>query len=265
MTSDAVLVAVDFTADTLRLLMAEHGGGPLEREEWPLPELADEEAWSWEVGGRIATMFARAGDRRSVLALGVAAPGTVDPLSGRLVRSSGQAAWDGLGVVEALRRHFDAPVVAESRTMAALTGERWQGAAGGSGDVLYISLRGEPSAAMVAGGRPLRGGHGHAGALPAAPELDGGPTGGPSDGASDQVLETITGLLADATALLDPEVVVLDAEQEALERLVPLVQGVVDEVAPGPSVVASALGEQGALIGALLMAETVAYEGRATS
>ncbi|MEE8337410.1 MAG: ROK family protein [Dehalococcoidia bacterium] len=261
MTSDAVLVAVDFTADTLRLLMAEHGGGPLEREQWPLPELADEEAWAWEVGGRIATLFARDGGRRSALALAVAAPGTVDPVSGRLVRSSGQPAWDGLGVVEALRRHFDAPIVAESRTMAALTGERWQGAAGGSGDVLYISLRGEPSAAMVAGGRPLRGGHGRAGALPAAPELDGGPTGGTPE----QVLETITGLLADATALLDPEVVVLDAEQEALKRLVPLVQGVVDEVAPGPSVVASALGEEGALIGALLMAETVAYEGGATS
>ncbi|MDP6605486.1 MAG: ROK family protein [Dehalococcoidia bacterium] len=261
MTSEPVLVAVDFTAHTLQLLMAERGGGPLRREEWPLPELADDEAWSWEVGGRIATMFVHEGEQRSALALAVAAPGTVDPVSGRLVHSSGQAAWDGLAVVESLRRHIDAPIVAEGRTVAALMGERWQGAAGGSGDALYVSLRGEPSAAMVAGGRPLRGGHGQAGALPAVPELSGDLSGG----AAEQALEAVAGLLADATALLDPEVVVLDAEQPTLEQLVPLVQGVVDEVAPGPAVVASALGEQAALIGALLMAETVAHEGGVTS
>lgn len=264
MTSEPVLVAVDFTAETLRLLMAERGGGPLQREEWPLPELADDEAWSWEVGGRIATMFVHEGEQRSALAIAVAAPGAVDAASGRLVHSGGQAVWDGLAVVESLRRHIDAPIVAESRTVAALMGERWQGAAGGSGDALYVTLRGEPSAAMVAGGRPLRGAHGQAGALPAVPELadlvDDGP-----EGALDRALETVAGLLADATALLDPEVVVLDAEPATLERLVPLVQGVVDEVAPGPSVVASALGEQGALIGALLMAETVAFEGEVTS
>ncbi|HJM90182.1 MAG TPA: ROK family protein [Dehalococcoidia bacterium] len=252
MAAEPVFVAIDFTADTLRLLIAEQGGEQaLQREEWPLPELADEDAWSWEVGGRIATLFAQDGARRSAIGIGIAAPGTIDAISGTLVRSTGQPQWDGLAVVEALRRHIDAPIVAESRTVAALTGERWQGAAGGASDALYISLRGEPSAAVFAGGRPVRGAHGFAGALPAAPALH--------DAAD--AIETAVGVIADATALLDPEVVVLDAPDDELARLVPLVQRVVEEIAPGPQVVPAALGERGALVGALLLAETVAYEG----
>ena len=48
MTPEPVLLAIDFTAETLRLLMVEPGGSPLGREQWPLPELADAKAWSWE-------------------------------------------------------------------------------------------------------------------------------------------------------------------------------------------------------------------------
>lgn len=255
MAAEPVFVAIDFTADVLRVLIAEQDGEQvLQREEWPLPELADEDAWSWEVGGRIATLFAQDGARRSAIGIGIAAPGTIDAISGTLVRSSGQPQWDGLAVVESLHRHIDAPIVAESRTVAALSGERWQGAAGGASDVLYVSLRGEPSAAVFAGGRPVRGAHGFAGALPAAPELRD-----IADAAD--AIETVVGVIADAAALLDPEVVVLDAPDDELARLVPLVQRVVDEIAPGPQVVPAALGERGALVGALLLAETVAYEG----
>ena len=126
MTPEPVLLAIDFTAETLRLLMVEPGGSPLGREQWPLPELADAKAWSWEVGGRIATFFARDDERRSAVGIAIAAPGAVDATTGTLLRSTGQGTWDGLAVADAVRRHIDAPVVAESRTVAALTGERWQ-------------------------------------------------------------------------------------------------------------------------------------------
>ena len=49
---------------------------------------------------------------------------------------------------------------------------------------------------------------------------------------SEEDLTSITGVLADATALLDPEVVVLNAPSQHLDRLVPLLQCVVDEIAP---------------------------------
>ena len=258
MSAEPVLVAVDFTADTLRLLFAEPDGEVVARERWPLPDVADDEAWAWEVGGRIATLFAREGERRSALAIAVAAPGSVDPLAGRMIRSAGQPQWEGLAIVEALRRHIDAPVATENRTVAALLGEQWQGAADGAGDVLYVSLRGVPAAALLVGGRPLRGARHEAGGMPAVPQFDA------EAASSDDQMATVAGLLADATALFDPELVVLDVEPQHLQPLAPLLQRVVDEVAPGPRVVAAQLGEESALIGALRMASTLAYEGQRT-
>ncbi len=255
MTATPVLVAVDFTADTLRLLLADADGSPLLRERWELPELADEEAWSWEVGGRIATLFAHDGGGRSALAIAVAAPGPVDPLTGRLMNCSGRPAWDGLAVADALRRHIDAPIAAERRTLAALLGEQWQGAAAGVDHALYVSLRGAPSAALLVDGRPARGASHRSGTLWGVPELD------PDASPTERELATVAGVLANATALVDPETVVLDAAPPHLERLTPLLQRVIDEAAPGPSVAPAALGEEAALLGAVRIAGSVAYEG----
>ena len=252
---ESVLVAVDFTADELRLLFTDVHGAPIEKGEWPLPPLPTEDAWSWDVGGRIASLFAAEGSRRSALAIAVAAPGVVDPLSGTLTHSTGQDAWDGLPVVEVLRRHIDAPIACESRSNAALIGERWHGAAGGADDVLYVSLRGTPEGALLSGGRPVRGARFSAGSLPAMPELAPGQLIGDDD------LETASGLLADASALLEPGLVVIDGEDEHTRRLIPLLQRVLDEVAPGPRVVAAELGDNAALLGAARIASTLAYEG----
>lgn len=255
MDDDGVLVGIDFTADRLRILLTEVDGEPVHRGEWPLPELPDEDAWSWEVGGRIATLFAEEGNGRSALAIAVAAPGTVDPISGRMTRTGGQAAWAGLSVVDALRRHIDAPIAAENRTTAAMLGETWQGAAAGLDHVLYVSLQGAPQAAMLAGGRAVRGAQFRAGALPAFPELS--PDGEP---AADDI-ERITGLLADAAALLDPDILLLDALPQHLELLVPLTQRVLAAVAPGVRVLRAELAHEAAVVGAVRIASTLAYEG----
>lgn len=250
-----VLVGVDFTADRLRLLLTDESGRRVREGEWGLPPLADEDAWAWEVGGRIATEFAAEGQRRSALAIVVAAPGSVDPVSGKLLRSTGQEGWDGLAIVDALRRHIGAPIAAESRTVCALLAEVWHGAAVGEENVLYVSLRGEPSAAVLTGGRSVRGAHFEAGALPAVPAVAAGAALSSTDA------EAIAGLLADAAALLDPSLVVLDGEAAHLERLMPLLQRVLDEVAPGPEVVRAEFGDRGAVIGAVRMATSLAFEG----
>lgn len=255
MDDDEVLVGIDFTADRLRVLLADLDGEPVHRGEWPLPELPDEAAWSWEVGGRIATLFAEEGHGRSALAIAVAAPGSVDPVTGCITKSGGQPAWDGLGVVESLRRHIDAPVAAENRVRAALLGETWQGAAAGLDDVLYVSLRGVPEAAVLTASRTLRGAHFRAGSLPAFPELP------PAATAPSELIEQVAGLLADAVALLDPQALVLYALPQHLDALVPLTQRVLAEVAPGVQVMRSALGHQAAVVGAVRIASTLAFEG----
>jgi predicted NBD/HSP70 family sugar kinase len=255
MDDDEVLVGIDFTADRLRVLLADLDGEPIHRGEWPIPELNDEAAWSWEIGGRIATLFAEEGNGLSALAIAVAAPGAVDPVTGRLTRSTGQPGWDGLGVVESLRRHIDAPVAAESRVRAALLGESWQGAAAGLDDVLYVSLRGVPEAAILSAGRTLRGAQFRAGGLPAFPELPAAAS------APSEVIEQTAGLLADAAALLDPQAIVLYGIPQHLDLLVPLAQRVLAEVAPGVQVLRGALGHQAAVVGAVRIASTLAFEG----
>lgn len=255
MTAESLLVGVDFTADTLRLVLANLDGEPVLRERWPLPPLADEDAWSWEVGGRISTAFAREGKKRSALGIAVAAPGPVEPVAGRLIRSvDGQDEWDGLALVDSLRRHIDAPVVAEHRVFAAALGEAWQGAARGYEDVLYISLRGVPASAQLVRGGIVRGAHYEAGALPAVPQID------PEQRLADRDLETAAGLLADAIALADPELVVIDAAPRHADPLIPLLQRVVNEVAAGSRVVKGDLEEDAAVVGAIRLASTVAFE-----
>lgn len=254
-----MLVAVDFTATQLRLLLATIDGEPVAREEWPLPALPDEESWSWEIGGRIATLLAREGGRRSALAIAVACPGSVDPIAGRVLDSAGQPEWDGLAVVNAVRVHIDAPVAAVSRVHAALMAEAAQGVASDAADALYVSLRGVPTAAVLAAGRVVRGSQHAAGALPAAPAVA-------EDGTPDPAaLERLTALLADATALLDPGLVILEGEDAVVAAVGPLLQRVIDEVCEGPRVVRAALGEAGALVGAARVAATLAYEGERTA
>jgi hypothetical protein len=125
-------------------------------------------------------------------------------------------------------------------------------------DALYVSLLGIPQAAVLSNGRILTGAGNRAGSLPALPELD------PSLPLEGDVLEQVTGVLADLAALVDPVVVILDGEDAHVNSLGPVLQGVLDEVAPGARVVRPALGDGGALLGALRAAETLAYEGERT-
>ena len=248
-------MAVDFTADEVRLVLADIDGEPLLRESHPLPDLPDEVAWSFEVGGRISTAFAREGHQRSALAIAVACPGTVDPIAGRITRSTGQAAWTGLAVVDALRRHIDAPIVALPRTHAALRGEAEHGAARGATDAVYITLRGTPDAAIMTSSRIVSGATTSAGALPALPILDA------TDALGGDALARTARQIAELAAFLDPAVIILDGVEAHLIPLLPALQALLDEIARGPRVVVSALGEHAALLGALHAAEIVAFEG----
>ncbi len=109
---EPALVGIDFTASTLRIALADLDGQVLHRQDFPLPPLEDEDAWAWEVGGRVATCFAAEGIHRWAAGIGISCPGIVDPIAGRIVESTVVEAWDGLNVVAALRRHIDAPIVA---------------------------------------------------------------------------------------------------------------------------------------------------------
>lgn len=251
----SAVVGVDFTSSTLRLILGRLDGEILRQEEHPLPDLADEEAWAWEVGGRISTLFAAEGNRLYALGIGVACPGLVDPVAGRLDECLSNPEWEGLNVVGALRTHIDAPVVALNRVEAALRGEASSGNAAGTFDAIYVSLLDGPSAAVLTSGRIIGGANHRAGGLPAFPELE---VGRPLVG---EDLEQATALLADLAALVDPSVVIIHGLPEHADPLRPVLQRVLNEVLPGAQVAPAALGEKAALLGALRAASIVAYEG----
>jgi len=252
---ESAIVGVDFTPTTLRLILSELDGEILRQEEHPLPELDDEAAWAWEVGGRISTLFASEGGKRYALAIGVACPGTVDPVSGRIEECLANDEWEGLNVVASLRQHIDAPVVALARVEAALRGEAALGNAAGTFDAMYVSLVDGPAAAILTSGRILGGAHHRAGGLPAFPELE---SDRPLIG---EDLEQATALLADLACLVDPSVVIIHGLPEHADALRPVLQRVLNEVLPGAQVAPGALGDRAALIGALKAAAIVAYEG----
>ena len=251
----SVLVAVDFTLDEVRLALSPIGDDPMIREHYPLPPLAVEEAWAWEIGGRISSMFAHEGEKRSAIGIAVACPGDVDEATGKMTRCPGRPEWDGLAVVDALRRHIDAPIVALDRTHAALRGESELGVASDATDAIYVSLRGTPAAAVKTSGRIVKGARGGAGALPDFPVLD------PDMILDEDIVQEIAGLLSDLAAFLDPSLVILEGTEAHLAILVPALQRAISAVAPGPLVLAGALGENAALAGALGAASIVAYEG----
>ncbi len=258
--AEPVLVAVDFTADEVRLVLADIDGDPLLREAYPLPPMLDDEAgWAWEIGGRISTAFAREGEHRSALGIAVACPGTVDPITGRIIRSTGRPGWTGLSVVDALRRHIDAPIVAMNRMHAAIRGEAEHGAAQGVTDAIYISLRGTPDAAVMTSARVVAGVKAGAGALPSLPILD------PAMALEGDALERTAAHIAELAAFLDPGVIILDGVEGHLGPLVPALQELLDDIAKGPRVVVSTLGDNAALLGALHAAEIIAFEGERTA
>lgn len=254
-TPESAIVGVDFTPATLRLVLARLDGEILRQEEHPLPEVDDEAAWAWEVGGRISTLFAADGGQRYALGIAVACPGLVDPVAGRIEECFANEAWEGLNVVAALRRHIDAPIVALGRVEAALRGEASAGNAVGTFDALYVSLLDGPSASVLSSGRILGGAQHRAGGLPAFPDLK---VARPLMGDD---LQQATALLADLAALVDPSVIIVHGLPEHTDSLLPVLQRVLDEVLPGVEVAPAALGEKAALLGALRAAAIVAYEG----
>ena len=234
------LVAVDFTATRLRLVLTTPEREVIANESYDLPPLEDEEAWSWEVGGRISTLFAR-DEPLFALGIGISCPGPVHPVRGVLTESRGQDGWDELHVVDALRRHIDAPAVALDRTHAALRGEMSLGAAIEVTDVIYISFREPtPTAATLAAGTVIRGAHHRPGMI--------------------DENSAVTSI-ATAAALLDTALVVLDAPEEQAEQLATALHEALGAASADAEVIISELGASAPLFGALDAAAIVSYEG----
>lgn len=237
------LAAVDFTATEVRLLLATPERELIASDRHELPELADEEAWAWEIGGRLSTLFAR-DEPMFAYGIGVACPGAVHPVRGVMTDSRAQDGWSELHVVDSIRRHIDAPTLAMDRAQAALRGEMTVGAALEVNDAIYLSFREPvPTAATLAAGTLIRGAHHRPGFLDDATPA-----------------EAITSI-ATAAAVLDTALVILDAAEEDVEAHAEALVAAIATAGADAEIVVSELGDRAALFGAIEAASIVSYEG----
>ncbi|TYB41872.1 ROK family protein [Actinomadura chibensis] len=221
-----------------------------------------------------------------VRALGVGAPGVVDPASGRVVSATGVLpGWAGTPVRRILADRTGLPVTVVNDVRAMAVGEARRGAAGGYRRVLHVSVGTGVGGALTTAGHPEHGSHGTAGEIAhlLVPERGPVPCGcgrrdhleavvsGPAIAAAGDAPHAGTVLgraLAGLLAVLDPDAVVigggvarigppfLDAVAAAFgaEALAPL---------RATPILPSRLGADAPLVGAALLAMSGTSEGSA--
>jgi predicted NBD/HSP70 family sugar kinase len=239
------IAGVDIGPEGVRVALADLQGRVIARHHEPYPTLSSGPQVD-QVCSVIETVLARAGrDPRRFFGIGVGAPGLAD-VTGR-VNAPAVPGWRDVPLGDVLTTRFKVPVLVDGHANFAAIGERWQGAAQGVADFVFLALGARVGAGIVIGGRLHRGHQWQAGDIsglmldvPSAPAAEGMPS----------MLER---LVASVITLLDPALVVcggslMAAHPEFVDRLRTAVSAIVPRV---PAIERSALGEDATLLGAI--------------
>ena len=98
----------------------------------------------------------------SVAAVGVAAPGPLDPVGGVITRSS-NLGWEDVPIADRLRQRLGAPVSLEDDANTAALGEWHFGAGSGADPMGYLTVSSGVGSGVIVGGQLVRGAGGNAG------------------------------------------------------------------------------------------------------
>ena len=101
-----------------------------------------------------------------LLALGVSAPGVVDPVSRRVTSLAYNLSPDGaFDPLAPLRGRFDVPLLVDNNINLSAVGEKWRGLATGVSDFVFVSVGAGVGMGIVVGHEIVRGAHGAAGEI----------------------------------------------------------------------------------------------------
>ncbi|MCF2527255.1 ROK family protein [Yinghuangia soli] len=278
------LLGVDIGSREVRCVLADLTGRVVARHSRPVDYVGAEERLD-RTRTAIAELLRRAHIPRDRLwAAGVGTPGIVDR-DGVVTFSAALPGWTGTDLGGRLARSLRCPVLVENDANLAAIGERWQGVAAGSDDVVYILAGLSPGAGSLIGGRVHRGFGGAAGEIgalhllgrQAPPESLLSTTGTPlvpldeeavaevfrlartgDPVAKEAVDRFVQRLVHDITAMvltLDPEIVVVGGWAAGIDDVVePLRTELGRFCLRLPRVELSALGADGIALGALRIA-----------
>jgi glucokinase len=99
-------------------------------------------------------------DWPSIAAIGLGAPGTIDPAEGRLVDASNLPLWNGFALGPRVRERLGRPTILLNDANAAAFGEYWAGAGRSTQSLVLFTLGTGIGCGIVESGRILEGRHG---------------------------------------------------------------------------------------------------------
>jgi len=171
------LLGIDIGGSKVALAVGDAHGRVLARRRRATEPSGDAVRDLERIAADARQLLAEAGVAPGALAaIGVSAPGPVDPAQGAVVRPPNLPGWDVVPVRDHLRAALAAPVRVENDANAAALAEwRW-GAGRGCDDFVYLTMSTGVGGGLVLGGRLHAGWRGNAGEVGHLPvEWDGEP------------------------------------------------------------------------------------------
>ena len=296
--SAGFVVGIDVGNETTRSALAGLDGRPVATDSKRTVEI--EADFAGAVGQIVADLVARAGVARSrLVSIGVGVPAVVTG-GDLIVRAILHRRWEGLALASEIRRRTGSDAVVASDDYLATLGELRRGACVGLRNALVLNIGKGIGAGLIIEGALYGGASdaagrvgwaripGSAGLAPIAElltadgiildyrRLGGGEAvssardvfehDGRGDPAAREAVDLFAvrlgNLISTATALLDPELIVVGGGiAGSLDRLRPIITRVLAETIPTPpSIVASPLGAEAGVVGAIEAAHARADE-----
>jgi len=154
-------LGLEFEALRARAVLCDGAGGVLHQRETPLKLGMTREAVIRTVVALALSVAERA--TTPLLSVGVAAPGVVDALGGRILHYGLLADFDQVPMRDRVQEAFDVPVFLEHNIRALTYAELLRGSAQGAQHVLCLAVRSGVALGIVADGKLYDGAHAMAG------------------------------------------------------------------------------------------------------
>ncbi|MFC9089798.1 ROK family transcriptional regulator [Nocardiopsis dassonvillei] len=160
------VVAVDFTADSVRVAVGDSDGNMLAREEIGYDVASDAERGVRRAAWLAETILLRSRvDRGTVSSVVASIPGPIDPGTGEVGGISCLTRWAGFRPARALTERLGLEVLAENDANLAVLAEQHRGAGVGAEHVVHLVLNDGVGAGIMMSGQLFRGAGGTAGEI----------------------------------------------------------------------------------------------------
>ncbi|WP_047871364.1 ROK family transcriptional regulator [Nocardiopsis sp. RV163] len=160
------VVAVDFTADSVRVAVGDSDGNMLAREEIGYDVASDAERGVRRAAWLAETVLLRSRvDRGTVSSVVASIPGPIDPGTGEVGGISCLTRWAGFRPAKALTERLGLEVLAENDANLAVLAEQHRGSGVGAEHVVHLVINDGVGAGIMMSGQLFRGAGGTAGEI----------------------------------------------------------------------------------------------------